>query len=59
MRAVHLALMTKSGQPGFPTALTAPKWGFYDTQFKSQQFILPMPYESRVVENVFFKLHAA
>jgi len=59
MRAVHLTLMTKSGQPGFPTALTAPKWGFYDTLFKSQPFVLPVPYETRVVENVFFKLHAA
>jgi 2-methylcitrate dehydratase len=59
MRAVHLVLMTKSGQPGFPTALTAPKWGFYDTCFGGKAFSLPVPFSSMVVENHFFKLVAA
>ncbi|CAL1699076.1 unnamed protein product [Somion occarium] len=59
MRAVHLVFMTKSGQPGFPTALTAPKWGFYDALFRGQQFVLPRPFTSSVIETVFFKLYAA
>jgi 2-methylcitrate dehydratase len=59
MRAVHLVLMVKSGQPGFPTALTAPRWGFYDTCFHGKAFSLPVPFSSMVVENHFIKLVAA
>ena len=58
MRAVHLCLLTKNGQPGAPTILTTPRWGFYNTLFKGQQFRLPRPFKSWVVENVFFKIHA-
>src|SRR5439155_5403632 len=29
-RAVRLALISLTGVMGYPTALTAPKWGFYD-----------------------------
>ncbi|WP_181948410.1 MmgE/PrpD family protein, partial [Klebsiella pneumoniae] len=29
-RAVRLALMAKTGEMGYPSALTAPVWGFYD-----------------------------
>lgn len=59
MRAVHLVLMTKSGQPGYPTVLTAPRWGFYDTSFGGKQFDLPRPFGTRVIEKHFFKLVAA
>lgn len=59
MRAVHNALMTKSGQPGYPTVLTAPKWGFYDTNFKGKQFQLPRPFATIVVERCLFKIAAA
>ncbi|MFP1452552.1 MmgE/PrpD family protein [Escherichia coli] len=30
-RAVRLALMAKTGEMGYPSALTAPVWGFYGT----------------------------
>ena len=58
MRAVHLSLLTKNGQPGAPTVLTTPRWGFYDTFFKGKEFQLPRPFKSWVIENVFFKIHA-
>lgn len=59
MRAVHLALMTRSGQPGYPTILTAPRWGFYETVFGGNQFELPVPFESTVVQHTLFKIVAA
>jgi len=58
MRAVHLALLTKNGQPGAPTVLTAPRWGFYATFFKGKEFQLPRPFGSWVIESIFFKIHA-
>src|ERR1700680_3480960 len=36
-RAVRLALMTLKGEMGYPTALTAPRWGFYDVYLKGKQ----------------------
>ena len=33
-RAVRLALMVINGEPGLPSALTVPKWGFQDVLFK-------------------------
>ncbi|KAL6717779.1 hypothetical protein ACLMJK_003864 [Lecanora helva] len=56
MRAVQLALLTRSGQPGAPTALTAPRWGFYTAMFKSQAFAFHRPFGTWVIENIFFKL---
>lgn len=56
MRAVHLALLTRAGQPGAPTVLTAPRWGFYATLFGGKEFTLRRDYASRVAETVFFKL---
>lgn len=55
-RAVWLALMAMKGEMGYPTALTAPTWGFYDVSFKGQPFKFQRPYESYVMENVLFKI---
>ncbi|MFC3907511.1 bifunctional 2-methylcitrate dehydratase/aconitate hydratase [Legionella dresdenensis] len=55
-RAVRLALITKAGEMGYPSALTAPKWGFYDVLFKGNPFKFQRPYGSYVMENVLFKL---
>lgn len=55
-RAVRLALITQRGEMGYPSALTAPKWGFYDVLFGSNQFKLQRPYGSYVMENVLFKI---
>ncbi|MDX1573641.1 MAG: bifunctional 2-methylcitrate dehydratase/aconitate hydratase [Methylophaga sp.] len=55
-RAVRLALMTMKGEMGYPTALTAKTWGFYDVAFKGQPFKFQRPYGSYVMENVLFKI---
>ncbi|MTI64619.1 bifunctional 2-methylcitrate dehydratase/aconitate hydratase [Methylophaga sp.] len=55
-RAVRLALMTMKGEMGYPTALTATTWGFYDVFFKGQPFKFQRPYGSYVMENVLFKI---
>lgn len=58
MRAVHLAWLTHRGQPGAPTVLTTPRWGFYSSLFDGREFELPRPFGSWVIESVFFKIHA-
>ena len=55
-RAVRLALIAKSGEMGYPTALTAKTWGFYDVSFKGERFKFQRPYSSYVMENVLFKI---
>jgi 2-methylcitrate dehydratase len=55
-RAVRLALMAKTGEMGYPTALTAKTWGFYDVSFKGREFRFQRPYGSYVMENVLFKI---
>ena len=55
-RAVRLALMALSGEMGYPSALTAPTWGFYDVLFKGKPFQLEQPYGTYVMENVLFKI---
>jgi 2-methylcitrate dehydratase len=55
-RAVRLALMAKAGEMGYPTALTAKTWGFYDVSFKGQSFKFQRPYSTYVMENVLFKI---
>ena len=55
-RAVRLALMAKAGEMGYPSALTAPTWGFYDVSFKGKHFTFQRPYGSYVMENVLFKI---
>jgi 2-methylcitrate dehydratase len=55
-RAVRLALMAKVGEMGYPSALTAKTWGFYDVSFRGQQFKFQRPYSSYVMENVLFKI---
>ena len=41
---------------GYPSALTAKTWGFYDVSFKGQEFKFQRPYGSYVMENVLFKI---
>jgi 2-methylcitrate dehydratase len=55
-RAVRLALMAIKGEMGYPSALTAKTWGFYDVLFRGQSFKLPQPFGSYVMENVLFKI---
>ena len=55
-RAVRLALMALKGEMGYPSALTAKTWGFYDVLFKRRPFRFARPYGSYVMENVLFKI---
>lgn len=55
-RAVRLALISASGEMGYPSALTAPTWGFYDVLFAGKPFKFQRNYGSYVMENVLFKL---
>nr|QTE76007.1 ScyR7 [Scytalidium album] len=56
MKAVHLNLLTRAGQPGSPTVLTMPRWGFYATSFGNKQFEFPKQYGTWVIEHIFFKV---
>ena len=55
-RAVRLALMARTGEMGYPTALSAKTWGFYDASFRGHEFKFQRPYGSYVMENVIFKI---
>ena len=55
-RAVRLALMAQAGEMGYPSALSAKTWGFYDVSFKGKPFTFQRPYGSYVMENVLFKI---
>src|SRR5213595_3553473 len=45
-RGVRHALMALSGEMGYPSALSAKTWGFYDVLFKGRAFALPQPFKS-------------
>ncbi|NGR08016.1 bifunctional 2-methylcitrate dehydratase/aconitate hydratase [bacterium SGD-2] len=55
-RAVQLALMARRGEMGYPSALSAPVWGFYDVLFEGKPFRFQRPYGSYVMENILFKI---
>ena len=55
-RAVYLAMLVLKGEIGYPSALTAPVWGFYDVSFKGEKFAFQRAYGSYVMENVLFKI---
>lgn len=55
-RAVRLALIAKTGEMGYPSALSAKTWGFYDVSFKGNKFKFQRPYGTYVMENVLFKI---
>ncbi len=55
-RAVRLNLMAQKGEMGYPTALTAKVWGFYDVLFEGKPFQFQRDYGTYVMENVLFKI---
>ncbi len=55
-RAVRLALIAKTGEMGYPSALSAKTWGFYDASFRGNIFKFQRPYGSYVMENILFKV---
>lgn len=55
-RGVRLALLTMAGETGYPSALTAKQWGFYDVYFEGRPFYISRPYGSYIMENILFKI---
>jgi 2-methylcitrate dehydratase len=55
-RGVRLALLTRAGEAGSPSTLTAGTWGFYEVSFRGRQFRLPRSYGCHVMENILFKV---
>lgn len=55
-RGVRLALLASTGEMGYPSALTAKTWGFYDASFRGNSFTFQHEYGSYVMENILFKI---
>ena len=55
-RAVRLALIARTGEMGYPSALSAKTWGYFDVLFNGKPFTLPQGFASYVMENVLFKI---
>ncbi|HEY5850804.1 MAG TPA: bifunctional 2-methylcitrate dehydratase/aconitate hydratase [Lysobacter sp.] len=55
-RAVTHALNAVKGEVGYPSAISAPTWGFQDVAFKGQPFEFERPLGSYVMENILFKI---
>ncbi|QBD81004.1 bifunctional 2-methylcitrate dehydratase/aconitate hydratase [Ktedonosporobacter rubrisoli] len=55
-RAVRLALLTLQGEIGYPSALTAPTWGFYDVVCRGKPLVLSRQFDSYVMEHILFKV---
>src|SRR5690606_27239025 len=55
-RGVRLALLAQRGEMGYPSALTAPRWGFQDVLYKGREIALSRDLGSYVMENVLFKI---
>jgi 2-methylcitrate dehydratase len=55
-RAVRLALWARQGEMGYPSALTAPTWGFQDVLLRGRPLVLAQPLGSYVMEHILFKI---
>lgn len=55
-RAVRLALMSLTDEMGYPSVLTAEKWGFQDVLMKTKSIKIAQPFATYVMENVLFKI---
>ncbi len=55
-RGLFLALLARRGEMGYPSALTAPGWGFQDVSFARQPVTLARPLGTYVMENILFKI---
>lgn len=55
-RGLRLALIAQTGEMGYPSALTAPGWGFYDVLMGGEPLRFQRDYGSYVMENILFKI---
>jgi 2-methylcitrate dehydratase len=57
--AVRLALMARAGEMGYPSVLTAKRYGFYDARFGGKPFTFQRAYGDYVIQHSMFKFVAA
>lgn len=55
-RGLLFAKLALAGDPGCPTALTAPRWGFNHVVLKGNELRLDLPLGCYVMENILFKV---
>ena len=55
-RGLFLALMAQRGEMGYPSAITAPTWGFQDVAFKGESLLFTQGYGTYTMENILFKI---
>jgi len=55
-RGVWHAFMAVNGEMGYPSGMSAEKWGFQDVLFKGRPVVLSQPLGSYVMENILFKI---
>jgi 2-methylcitrate dehydratase len=53
---IHAINAVRKQVVGYPSALSARTWGFYDVAFKGKPFEFERPFGSYVMENVLFKI---
>src|SRR5690349_16198409 len=53
---IHALNAVEKKVVGYPSALSAKTWGFYDVAFKGNPFQFERPFGSYVMENVLFKI---
>jgi len=55
-RGVRHALLAMTGEMGYPTVLSAPRWGFQEVLFAGQPLSVSQAFGSYVMENILFKI---
>lgn len=55
-RGVRLAWLTMQGETGYPSVLSAKKWGFNDAILRGHALRMARPFGTYVMENVLFKI---
>jgi 2-methylcitrate dehydratase len=55
-RGVRLALICQTGEMGYPSAISAPRWGFSAVSFANESIELIRPLNSYVMENILWKI---
>ncbi|GAB3791940.1 bifunctional 2-methylcitrate dehydratase/aconitate hydratase [Dyella agri] len=53
---IHAINAVYRGVAGYPSALSAKTWGYYDVAFKGKAFEFERPFGSYVMENILFKI---
>ena len=53
---IHALNAVTTDEPGYPSALSAKTWGFYDVAFGGKPFEFERPFGSYVMENLLFKI---